>query len=69
MLSAKRKENHAMDIDEQNATRKKKNAHDRAERLAKRSGKKKPKMEVEECGAPMPGSINPIVIPKKPLQA
>ncbi len=48
MNANKRKENHAMDIDEAHTARKKKGAQDRAERLAKRSGKKKPKMEVED---------------------
>ncbi len=56
-----------MDIDDPNQSHKKKSAKDRAERLAKRSGRKKPKMEVEENSTTIPGSINPVVIPRKPL--
>ncbi len=67
MISNKRKENEAMDIDDPNFSHKKKSAKDRAERLAKRSGRKKPKMEVEECNTPIPGSVNPVVVPRKPL--
>lgn len=68
MISNKRKENQAMDIDDPHAAQKKKKAVERAERLAKRSGRKKPKMEVEETNTQIPGSIDPMVVPRKPLQ-
>ncbi len=67
MISNKRKENQSMEIDDPNLSHKKKSAKDRAERLAKRSGRKKPKMEVEDDSNDMPGSINPVVVPRKPL--